>query len=84
MHLFTGMRERSIATMPCVFVRDLTSEVKLFGLRVTMTPSEKFSVFFAFFCVRTSRFCGMRFLASLYVDDCQRRLGENCRCKEMK
>ena len=35
-HLFTGMRERSITTMPCVFVRDLTSEVKLFGLRVTL------------------------------------------------
>ena len=49
MHLFTGMRERSITTMPFVSVRDLTSEVKLFRLRVTLTPSEKFSIFFAFF-----------------------------------
>ena len=52
MHLFTGMWERSITTMHCVFVRDLMSAVKLFGLRVTLTPSEKFSIFFAFFCVR--------------------------------
>ena len=79
--------------MPCVFVRDLTSEVKLFGLRVTLTPSEKFSTYiFRIFCVRknviislgvfslfqrTSRFNGMRFLACLYVDDCHWRLGEN-------
>ena len=92
-HLFTGMRERSITTMPCVFVRDLTSEVKLFGLRVTLTTSEKFSTYiFRIFCVRknviisgrvfsrfqrTSRFNGMRFLACLYVDDCHWRLGEN-------
>ena len=86
------MQERSITTMPCGFVRDLTSAVKLFGLRVTLTPSEKFSIFFAFFFVRknviislrvfslfqrTSRFNGMRFLAFLYVDDCHWRLGEN-------
>ena len=85
MHLFTGMWERSITTMPFVSVRDLTSEVKLFRLRVTLTPSEKFSIFFAFFFVRknviislrvfslfqrTNRFCRMRFLACLYVDDC--------------
>ena len=76
--------------MPCVFVRDLMSAVKLFGLRVTLTPSEKFSIFFAFFVrgkmlslrffflfQRTSRFYGMRFLACLYVDDFHRRLGEN-------
>ena len=52
MHLFTGMWERSITTMHCVFVRDLTSEVKLFGLRVTLTPSEKFStyIFRIFLC----------------------------------
>ena len=84
-HLFTGMRERSITTMPCVFVRDLTSEVKLFGLRVTLTPSEKFSTYiFRIFCVRknviislgvfslfqrNSRFNGMRFLACLYVGE---------------
>ena len=92
MHLFTGMWERSITTMPFVSVRDLTSEVKLFRLRVTLTPSEKFSIFFAFFFVRknviislrvfslfqrTNRFCRMRFLACLYVDDCHWRLGEN-------
>ena len=93
MHLFTEMRERSITTMHCVFVRDLTSAVKLFGLRVTLTPSEKFSTnIFRIFCVRknviislrvfslfqrTSRFNGMRFLACLYVDDCHWRLGEN-------
>ena len=92
-HLFTGMWERSITTMPCVFVRDLTSEDKLFGLRVTLTTSEKFSTYiFRIFCVRknviislgvfslfqrTSRFNGMRFLACLYVDDCHWRLGEN-------
>ena len=68
------------------FVRDLTSEDKLFGLRVTLTTSEKFSTYiFRIFCVRknviislrvfslfqrTSRFNGMRFLASLHVDDC--------------
>ena len=52
MHLFTGMRERSITTMPCVFVRDLTNAVKLFGLRVTLTPSEKIQYIFRIFCVR--------------------------------
>ena len=74
--------------LPCIvfFVRDLTSAVKLFGLRVTLTPSQKFSRYiFRIFCVRkngiiglrifslfqrTSRFNGMRFLACLYVDDC--------------
>ena len=85
-YLFTEMRERSFTTMPFVSVRDLTSEVKVFGLRVTLTPSEKFSRYiFRIFCVRknviislrvfslfqrTSRFNGMRFLACLYVDDC--------------
>ena len=49
MHLFTGMWERSITTMPCVFVTDLTSAVKLFGLRVTLIPSEKFSTYFSHF-----------------------------------
>ena len=34
------------------------------------------SIFFSLF-QRTSRFCGMRFLARLYVDVCHRRLGEN-------
>ena len=33
-------------------------------------------VFFSLF-QRTSRFCGMRFLARLYVDVCHRRLGED-------
>ena len=47
--LTSGKCRRSITTMPCVFVRDLMSAVKLFGLRVTLTPSEKFSIFFAFF-----------------------------------
>ena len=94
MHLFTGMRERSITTvtMPGVFVRHLTTGVQLFGLRVTLTPSEKIQYIFRIFCVRknviislrvfslfqrTSRFCGMRFLACLYVDDCYRRLSKN-------
>ena len=79
-HLFTEIQERSITTMHCVFVRDLTSAVKVFGLRVTLTPSEKSSInIFRIFCVRknVNRFCGMRFLACLYVDACHCRLHEN-------
>ena len=46
MHLFTGMWERSITTMPCVFVRDLTSEViKTVG--ITGYPDTELESFFS-------------------------------------
>ena len=87
------MRERTIATMPCVFVRDLTSAV-IKTVRITGYPDNEWKIQYIFriFCERknviislrvfslfqrTSRFCGMRFLACLYVDDCHWRLGEN-------
>ena len=93
LHLFTEMRERSITTMPCVFVRDLTSAViKTVWITGYPDTERKIQYIFRIFCLkknvitslrvfslfqRTSRFCGMRFLACLYVDDCHWRLGEN-------
>ena len=79
--------------MPCVFVRDLTSAViKTVWITGYPDTERKIQYIFRIFCLkknvitslrvfslfqRTSRFCGMRFLACLYVDDCHWRLGEN-------